>query len=36
MTNAPSARAGGRQAQLRRVLGCDAHQRIVDEMARFA
>jgi beta-N-acetylhexosaminidase len=36
MANAPSARAGGRQAQLRRVLGCDAHQRIVDEMARFA
>ena len=28
--------ATGRQQQLRHVLGCDAHQRIVDEMARFA
>lgn len=28
--------ATGRPAQLRQVLGCDAHQRIVDEMARFA
>ena len=26
----------GRQGQLRHVLGCDAHQRIVEEMARFA
>ena len=28
--------AAGRQGQLRHVLGCDAHQRIVEEMARFA
>ena len=28
--------ASGRQGQLRHVLGCDAHQRIVEEMARFA
>jgi len=28
--------ATGRPSQLRHVLGCDAHQRIVDEMARFA
>ena len=28
--------ATGRPPQLRHVLGCDAHQRIVDEMARFA
>jgi len=27
--------ATGRPQQLRHVLGCDAHQRIVDEMARF-
>ena len=28
--------ATGRPQQLRHVLGCDAHQRIVDEMSRFA
>jgi beta-N-acetylhexosaminidase len=28
--------ASGRQGQLRHVLGCDTHQRIVEEMARFA
>jgi beta-N-acetylhexosaminidase len=28
--------ASGRPAQLSHVLGCDAHQRIVDEMSRFA
>jgi beta-glucosidase-like glycosyl hydrolase len=28
--------ATGRPPQLRHVLGCDAHQRIVDEMSRFA
>jgi beta-N-acetylhexosaminidase len=28
--------APGRPAALRRVLGCDAHQRIADEMSRFA
>jgi beta-N-acetylhexosaminidase len=28
--------ATGRSQQLSHVLGCDAHQRIVDEMARFA
>src|SRR5262245_18881541 len=27
---------GGRPQQLAHVLGCDAHQRIVDEMARYA
>ena len=26
----------GRPSELRRVLGCDEHQRIVDEMSRFA
>jgi beta-N-acetylhexosaminidase len=31
--NTPTTR---RPATLRQVLGCDAHQRIVDEMARFA
>jgi beta-N-acetylhexosaminidase len=31
--NTPTSR---RPATLRQVLGCDAHQRIVDEMARFA
>jgi beta-N-acetylhexosaminidase len=28
--------ATNQRAQLRHVLGCDEHQRIVDEMARFA
>ena len=28
--------APGRRAALRQVLGCDAHQRVADEMSRFA
>jgi hypothetical protein len=28
--------APGRRAALRQVLGCDAHQRVAEEMARFA
>jgi beta-glucosidase-like glycosyl hydrolase len=27
--------ASGKMARIRQVLGCDAHQRIVDDMARY-